>query len=224
MDQSQISGRIYAVGDIHGMYDKLTTLVNRLPFDPDKDLMVFLGDYINRGPESSKVLDFLIDFEKTCSNTVCLIGNHEHILMEYSEHPDPDDLRSLRNMGIEATLESYGKSDASELPGLAFMPASHRNFLKRLRPYFRTGKYLFVHAWIAGDVEPENVRLDMLLNSRPHAGDMRKESLNDRFLIFGHTPFETPFITESYAGLDTGAVYGNMLTAIKLPEMIFFHS
>lgn len=224
MNKEQFSGKIFAVGDIHGEFRKLEALMKRLPFNPDNDLVVFLGDYINRGQESRMVIDFLIDLEKNYGNTTFLIGNHEYSLIEYSKNPEPDDLRALRAMGIEATLDSYGAKDANALAGLSFMPAAHINFLKKLKPFFRTDRYIFVHAWIPEGIEPENTRLDILLNSRPNIMDLKKNARRDQMVIFGHTPFETPFVTENFIGIDTGAVYGNMLTAIELPDMIFYHA
>lgn len=224
MKFSQFSGKIFAVGDIHGCLSKLETLMKRLPFNPEKDLVVFLGDYINRGAETRQVIDFLLRLEKAAAHTVFLLGNHEHSLLEYSKNPDHDDLRALRCMGIEATLESYGKKDARELRDLSFMPENHRRFIRNLKPFFRIMGYLFVHAGIVQGIEPENTRFDVLVNSRPHIMDMKNSDEKSQTVVFAHTPFETPFVKKNLIGIDTGAVYGNMLTAVELPGMIFYHA
>lgn len=224
MEEPLFSGKIFAVGDIHGCLAKLENLMKRLPFNPENDLIVFLGDYINRGPETRKVMDFLLGIEKASDHAVFLLGNHEHSLLEYSKKPDPDDLRTLRLMGIENTLECYGEKDARSLRDLLFMPENHRRFIRNLKPFFRTGDYVFVHAGIAPGLELENTRLDALLNSRPHKMDMKDTIYKKQTIVFGHTPFETPFMTDNLIGIDTGAVYGNMLTAVELPEIIFYHA
>jgi len=224
MNPKRFSDKIFAVGDIHGSLRKLETLMKRIPFNPEKDLIVFLGDYINRGPETRQVIDFLLDLEKAADHAVFLIGNHEHSLLEYSKKPDPDDLRALRAMGIEATLECYGEKDARALSNLSFMPENHRRFIRSLKPFFRTEKYLFVHAGVVQGLEPENTKIDVLLNTRPHIMDMKNAIKRKQTVIFGHTPFETPFVTETLIGIDTGAVYGNMLTAVELSDMIFYHA
>jgi len=224
MKFSQFSGKIFAVGDIHGCLSKLETLMKRLPFNPENDLIVFLGDYINRAGETSQVIDFLLGIEKVAAHTVFLLGNHEYSLLEYSKKPDHDDLRALRLMGIDATLECYGKKDARELRELSFMPENHRRFVRSLKPFFGTTDYIFVHAGIVQGVEPENTRVDVLVNTRPHMMDMKNSDEKSRTVVFGHTPFETPFVTKNLIGIDTGAVYGNMLTAVELPDMIFYHA
>ncbi len=91
-----------------------------------------MGDYINRGPETDKVLDTLIELHETCANAVFLMGNHEYALLDYSYSGDPEALRVLRVMGIEATMESY-KASLRRLPDLVCFPGAHREFLKSLK-------------------------------------------------------------------------------------------
>ena len=72
--------QIFAVGDIHGCFDKLKALLDKIPFDPQRDTIVFLGDYVDRGPSSYEVVEFLIELKKNCENAVFLKGNHEEML------------------------------------------------------------------------------------------------------------------------------------------------
>ena len=212
---------IFAVGDIHGCLDRLVRLVERLPFDPDKDTLVFLGDYINRGPDSRGVLDFLLDLEKRCAHTIFLLGNHERALLRYARTGSPDELVLLRAMGVDATLSSYGDKTPRALLDLAFMPASHRDFIEKLRPYWLDGDFLFVHAGLSPDKRVEECSLDELTEVREiflsHIGPGRP------VVVFGHTPFETPLVMQDKIGIDTGAASGNMLTAVMLPARRFFH-
>jgi serine/threonine protein phosphatase 1 len=224
--------KIFAVGDIHGCYDKLTTLLGRIPFDRDRDTLIFLGDYINRGPDSRKVLDHLIRLKKECRNVVYLVGNHEHTLLEYSVTGDMESLKALRMMGLEATLQSYGSS-IRHLPGLACFPEEHRDFLRSLDFAFIDGRNIFTHA----DISRKSIELcpgegrcarhdhpdeAALLFSRRL---VRKEAETYGYtIIFGHSPVVFPLVLPNRIGIDTGAVYGNVLTAFELPGNCFHHA
>jgi len=214
--------RIFAVGDIHGCCQKLKVLLDRLPLDPAKDFLIFLGDYLNRGPDSRQVLSLLLEVRRKVRNVVFLLGNHEYGLLEYARSGDPDDLRTLRPLGVEATLKSYADSPVRTIRGLAFLPDEHKFFLQRLVPYYRLDKYLFIHAGVIPGEDLDSCPLDRLLTVRDTFLNCR-EPLDD-IVIFGHTPFETPFVTHDKIGIDTGAVYGNLLTAVELPRLCFYHA
>jgi len=224
--------KIFAVGDIHGCYDKLAALLKQIPLNRDQDIIVFLGDYINRGPDSKKVIDALIELSETCTNTIFLKGNHEQMLLEYAATGDVETLRILRTLGIEATAESYG-CRVRHLSGLAGLPERHRDFLHNLEFSYTFGKYLFVHA----DANIE------ILNSQPIPEDLANadyisqtsllssrrlidehERIEGYTVVFGHTPFAVPLVTEDRICIDTGAVYGNVLTALELPAFRFYHT
>ncbi|GLI34419.1 metallophosphoesterase family protein [Desulforhabdus amnigena] len=214
--------KIFAVGDIHGCFEKLVQLMDRLPFDPKEDFLVFLGDYIDRGNESSKVISYLLALKERCRNIFFLMGNHEHVLLEYARTGDEEYLRILRKIGIEETLRSYGDSPVRSLYDLSFLPSDHRSFLEQLLPYYETEDYLFVHSGLPPGIAPENCPIEALLSVR---GTFLWHPVTlDKLIVFGHTPFETPFVTSDKIGIDTGAVYGNMLTAVELPRVRFYHS
>jgi serine/threonine protein phosphatase 1 len=216
--------KIFAVGDIHGCSSKLSTLLKSLPLDPDRDLVVFLGDYINRGPGSREVIEILIDLSQRVENAVFLMGNHEYAVLEYARTCDPEDLRLLRPLGIEDTLKSYGELSIRALRDLSFLPESHRFFLEGLVPYFRTKNYLFTHAGVIPGESIENCSPDRLLNVRSIFLEYEETESHGPVVVFGHTPFETPFLTRRKIGIDTGAVYGNLLTAVELPAVRFYHA
>jgi serine/threonine protein phosphatase 1 len=214
--------KIFAVGDIHGCYEKLVTLMKRLMFDEHRDFLIFLGDYINRGPKSREVISFLLELRQTCDNVIFLKGNHEHELLEYARTGDVVRLRALRQMGVEETLKSYENSPVATLRDLSFLPSDHRQFLERLEPYFELDGYLFVHAGVAPGEDVERCSIETMVNVRGPFLECRK-TLESK-IVFGHTAFETPLVTPDKIGIDTGAAYGNLLTAVELPRQRFYHS
>jgi len=215
-------GKIFAVGDIHGCYDKLKRLLDRLPYEPGRDRLVFLGDYIDRGPETKQVLDLLCELKEKDPSLIALIGNHEYILFEYHRTGDPALLPYLRKMGIDSTLKSYGVHTGFGLQSLNFMPAAHLDFLENLSLYWESEDYIFVHAGL----EPGVPLTEQDATSFCEARDsfLTSPADFDKKVIFGHTEFELPLITPNKIGIDTGAVYGNILTAVELPGENFYHA
>ena len=224
--------KIFAIGDIHGCAQQLTTLLDRIPYDKERDTLVFLGDYVNRGPDSKGVLDILLELKESCADIHFLKGNHEQEILEYSASGHTDSLRALRTMGVEATVESYG-ARAHSLTGLGCFPLEHREFLHTLKFFHLQDDYLFIHA----DINKELLSCPMkesddrmqryvmeigLLSSRRLAQE-RMTGI-DTVIVFGHIPFASPLVLADRIGIDTGAVYGNMLTAVELPQLRFFHA
>lgn len=227
--------KIFAIGDIHGCHRKLVALLGRLPLDREEDTLVFLGDYINRGPDSRQVLDTLIGLERNYSRVIFLKGNHEQALLDYALHGEADDLGLLRVMGIEATATSY-RASLRRLLDLSCMPPEHQQFLFDLKCSFTSGDYLFTHADFDDSLpfpssqETAQQRMQRrtaearLLASRRLGQEQDLEPKPERVVIFGHLPFATPLLRADRIGIDTGAVYGNLLTAVQLPQRIFFHA
>jgi serine/threonine protein phosphatase 1 len=218
----QENGKIFAIGDIHGVYGKLHDLLDRLPYTPGRDRLVFLGDYLDRGPDSARVLDLLCELKQRDPDTVALLGNHEYLLLEYYRSGDPILLPYLRSMGLDATLNSYGPGNGFNLRTLDFLPAEHLSFLQNLLPYWESSHYIFVHAGL----EPG---IPLAANDLPTLCEARETflTLDHNFgkkVIFGHTSFELPFVTPTKIGIDTGAMHDNLLTAVQLPDEIFFHA
>ncbi len=217
-----MKGNIFAIGDIHGCADKLARLLRRLPFDRRHDTLVVLGDYLDRGPAARQVLDQLCDLRTQGVHLVALLGNHESLLLEYHQSGDQALLPYLRQLGLENTLESYGGASLPELATLSFLPAAHREFLDSLLPYWETEEYIFVHAGLRAGVPLAAQSLADLCEVRePFLGS---EHDYGKRVIFGHTPFATPLITPHKIGIDTGAAYGHLLTAVELPAVSFYHA
>ena len=207
--------RIFAVGDIHGCLDKLVSLMGMIHVDPERDTIVFIGDYIDRGSESKGVVDFLIELAERHSRVVFLKGNHEQMFDFYLN--ETDKLWFLANGG-QSTLDSYLREDTP--PGSDLIPQAHLEFFKNLRHYHETEEYIFVHAGLKAHVPLEKQdEWDMLW--------IRDEFIFSDFdfgkrVIFGHTPFYEPLVLSNKIGIDTGAVYGNKLTCVELPIENFY--
>jgi serine/threonine protein phosphatase 1 len=207
--------RIFAIGDIHGCLDKLEALMGILDIELGKDTLLFVGDYIDRGPRSKEVVDYMIDLDRHHDHVVFLKGNHEFLLGRYLEGTE---IHMFLANGGDATLESYMRNGGSwgEQP----VPSDHLAFFDSLSLYYETDDYIFVH----GGLKPR-VALD-----KQQEWDMlwiRDEFIYSDFdfgkrVIFGHTPFRKPLILDNKIGIDTGAVYGNKLTCVELPALKFF--
>ena len=215
------SGRLFAVGDIHGCYERLRTLLARLPYKPGRDVLIFLGDYINRGGQSKSTIELITRLQKE-GEVHALLGNHEHLLLEYHRSGDTMLLPYLRQMGIETTLESYGAADLRDLGRLTFMPENHRAFLHGLRAYHETEDYIFIHAGLVNGLPLAEHNTAQLCEGRDF--NLFDNSSRGKTIVFGHTPFVSPLVTQNIIGIDTGAVYGNLLTAVELPARRFYHA
>lgn len=221
--------RIYAIGDIHGRSDLLELVLGRIEADLEarphaEPRIVFLGDYVDRGPDSRAVLERLLTLEAEPVATTFLLGNHDAYLLAYLEDPEMSD-RGLhwfaRGMGGAATLASYGVADASETVPLAThdafasaFPAAHRAFLHRAKLMEAVGSYLFVHAGIRPGVsldgqEPE----DLIWIREPFLSSRAQHGLK---VVHGHTI--VPFVEHhpNRIAVDTGAVRTGMLSCVVL--------
>jgi len=216
------NGKIFAIGDLHGCAARLRELLVRLPYKPGRDRLVFLGDYINRGPDTAKVLDLICALKERDPGLIALLGNHEYLLLEYHRSGDPALLPYLRKMGIDATLKSYGMHTAFSLQSLNFLPPAHLDFLKGLRLYWESESYIFVHAGL----EPGRALAEQDATSFCEGRDSFIAGAYDfgKQVIFGHTEFDLPLVTATKIGIDTGAVHSNLLTAVELPGGVFHHA
>jgi serine/threonine protein phosphatase 1 len=208
-------GKIFAIGDIHGSFDRLQELMQKIPIDFTEDTLVFIGDYIDRGPGSVEVVNYLIGLKKRVPEIIFLKGNHEDMLEKYLDGTDR--FTYLLNGG-QNTLDSYlSKTNSSNsFP----IPPDHMEFFQSLRLYYETEDYIFVHAGLRPKVPLESQEAEDLLW-------IRDKFIYSRYnfgkpVVFGHTPLEKPLVEPNKIGIDTGAVYGNALTCVQLPSLEFF--
>ena len=207
------NGRTFIIGDIHGCLDMLKRLMDRIAFSPGQDSLIFLGDYIDRGPDAKGVVDFILALADT-SRVECLKGNHEAMLLDFLSGGDRE--MFLINGGLK-TLESYETPERGD-PGNR-IPTNHRAFFNSLKLYLELDAYYVVHAGFAPGIPIENqAEEDMLWIRKPF---IYSDFDFGKKVLFGHTPFDEPLVMENKIGLDTGAVYGNKLTCLELPEERF---
>jgi serine/threonine protein phosphatase 1 len=175
--------KIFVIGDIHGCFDKLSALMDKIPINFKQDQLIFIGDYIDRGSSSLEVVDYLIDLKNRLPGTIFLKGNHEDMLENYLDGSDR--FTYLLNGG-QRTLDAY--LNRPNNPGEYPVPPAHLKFFKSLYLYYQTVDYIFVHAGLRKNVSLESQEtIDLLW--------IRDEFIFSDFdfgkrVIFGHTPFK----------------------------------
>jgi len=206
-----------AIGDIHGCLTSLRALVAQLP--PGEEL-VFLGDYVDRGPDTAGVIDYLVELveRRPCR---LLMGNHEHMMHRASIHLG--EVEVWRVNGGDATLRSYRQDpqDWLRLHDRASPLRRFLNFFPRLTLWHEDENALYVHAGI--DIEVPD-----MADQKPEVLLWIRERFYQRWadwqgkpVVFGHTPTRTMglprgriFQQGKLFGIDTGCVYGGVLTAL----------
>ncbi|MDR0902322.1 MAG: serine/threonine protein phosphatase [Opitutaceae bacterium] len=191
--------RILAIGDIHGSLAALETLVSGLSIQKT-DTLVTLGDYVDRGPDSRGVVDYLLALRGR-ANLVTLLGNHEAAMMD-SRRDRKMLTQWIMLFGGEATLDSYG------VPGLAEVPRGHWDFFEGCRLYYETETEFFVHAGVAPGLPLDRQPAEVLLwerfeTAKPHCSGKR--------MICGHTiqPGNVPRDLGHAVCIDTAAYAGD---------------
>ncbi len=234
-----------AIGDVHGHYRELIELLDKLEHDHnidfEKDTLVFLGDYVDGGPNTKDVLDHLIYLKETYPHFKFLYGNHEDLLIDamIPHHPVYGDYDMWFNQGGKETLISYSNKMGldyykSSLIGINdALPAKHLEFIKNLDTYYETDNYFFVHAGVKSEpleqVKKTMTRFDMIW--------IRDSFIFSKYdwgkkIIFGHTindgryspGFLSPIIKNNKIGIDTFAHNRGKLTAVILPNEEFVYT
>ena len=220
--------RVYAIGDIHGRADLLTRLHDRIRADAAdapalRKVIVYLGDYVDRGEESSRVIDILLDGPPPGFEAVPLCGNHEELMLSFLE--DAAMAPMWMANGGTATMYSYGvrfgdavtteaRFLAMQRDFRAALPGRHRDFLRGLAVSHVEGDYLFVHAGILpGRPLREQKREDLLW--------IREEFLSSTAdhgycVVHGHSIVDEPDERRNRIAIDTGAYFSNRLTCLVL--------
>jgi diadenosine tetraphosphatase ApaH/serine/threonine PP2A family protein phosphatase len=197
----------FAIGDIHGCHHALLELLAlcRDHAQGQAHRFVFIGDYVDRGPDSRAVIAALRDLERRApGNVVCLMGNHEDLMLDAIDSGDPT---WWLNNGGGQTLLSYGMRDPAGLP------PDDIAWVRSLRLSFDDGKRLFVHAGVDPDLPLDRQSREALLWIRGPFHRATKDY--GRLIVHGHTPTRDarPEIRPNRINIDTASVYGGVLTA-----------
>lgn len=227
MPSTDAGERIYAVGDVHGRFDLLQRMIEKIgdhsnALPPAKSLhILFLGDLIDRGPQSAQILHFLFELQRQSNRIIVLQGNHEEVLLQ-SLDGNVEVLNAWLRFGGLETLRSFGLSAPAEGEDLrsylrnvrATIPSQWVEWLRRLPLTARSGDYFFCHAGIRPGVGLRRQDREDLLW-------IREEFLSDRrdhgaVIVHGHSIEAAVQFRDNRIGIDTGAYRTGVLTALYL--------
>lgn len=217
---------VVAIGDVHGRLDLLLKLEKKIIASLDgkstnQNMIVMLGDYIDRGPSSREVINHLMSSPPSGFQRVCLCGNHEQEFLHFLRNPTQH-MAWLSWGGIE-TLKSYGISSGQCTEKFlrskmmanvldSHVPKEHLNFLEKLPSLLTMPNFIFVHAGIKPHVPLDQQTDADLLWIRAPFLTAQTLGITDQ-VVHGHTPVDQPTISKTRIGIDTGAYTSNILTA-----------
>lgn len=211
--------RHLAIGDIHGCFDALSTLIETVAPSSD-DIIVTLGDYVDRGPDSRAVLDLIIELQAS-HTVVALRGNHEIMMLDAKVKKSW--LRPWLTSGGYATLQSYASS-ADKEGRFTDIPDSHFDFLQNdLVPYYECETHFFVHANAAASVAlAEQAEADLYWR---RLGEPAMHC-SGKIMVCGHTPQESgiPFFNGNAVGIDTWAFGDGWLSCLDVESGIIWQA
>lgn len=185
--------RLLAIGDIHGCIEKLEWLIAKVELRED-DTIIFLGDYINRGSNSSGVIEYLLKLKEKY-RSIFLMGNHEIMFLDYLRNGNSAFLLN----GGSITIRSYVKNNNFHVP------SCHLEFYEELRPFFVTEKFIFVHAGLRPGIPLVNQDWKDLLWIRDEF--LLTDYDWGKTIVYGHNVNKKPILLKNRIGLDTGCVY-----------------
>ncbi|PTQ13149.1 metallophosphoesterase [Sphingomonas oleivorans] len=219
--------RVYAVGDVHGRLDCLSRIEqaigrHREAFPEGEALVIFLGDYIDRGGESRGVIDALLGGRFAGMPARFLMGNHEDAMLHFLDDPAVGPIWFA--YGGMATLVSYGvrpegapgidRMNQLRLGLLTQLPVEHRRFLESLELWIQLGDYLFVHAGIRpGRPLAAQQREDLLMIREPF---LSTSEVMPWRVVHGHTVVEEPLFAPNRIAVDTGAYATGVLSCVVI--------
>ncbi|SFU00303.1 serine/threonine protein phosphatase 1 [Mesorhizobium sp. YR577] len=218
--------RIYAIGDVHGRRDLLEMMHARIKSELERDApadwcIVHLGDYVDRGPDSKGVVQFLIDAEKRDSRIISLAGNHDRGFLDFLANPEPEGL--FARYGGKETALSYGVdidfTNAEQCrKGHALLmdavPADHVTFLADLRYSASFGDFFFCHAGIRPGAPLDRQDSQDLIWIRGEF--LNYPYLHPKVVVHGHTPHDEPEVMANRVNVDTLAYKSGKLTALVI--------
>jgi len=224
-----IKGYAYVVGDIHGCYSELCELLSMIEADartlgPEAKKIVFLGDLMDRGPQSMEVIEHLANFNPDYADPIFLMGNHEEVFLNVLSGSEGA-LRAWFEFGGRECVRSYGVQNLGEIhmnpDKLLFriqekIPQKHIDFIQSFQDMYQFGGYLCVHAGIKPRVEINKqtskdlrwIRGEFMKYTKPHP----------LIIVHGHTIVESVELLPNRIAVDTGAYEGGPLTAVRLGQ------
>ena len=222
---------VFAVGDIHGRADLLERLLRVIDAEPDaaEATLVFVGDYIDRGDHSAAVLDILRGLEaERPGRVVCLLGNHERMMLDFLDDPVAKGRRWLRNGGLQ-TLLSFGAGLRGTAIGEGLAAEDRERLSDALRARLPDGLEGWLRArplfWQSGTVAITHAGADP---ARPlaeqgekpliwgHQAFFEQPRADGLWIVHGHTVQDAPSAGAGRIAIDTGAVFTGRLTAVAL--------
>ncbi len=198
-------GRTIAIGDVHGCAEALAAILRAIEPQFD-DVVVTLGDYVDRGPDTRGVIDQLISLADRCE-LVPLMGNHEEMMLDALDDPSRENLDRWFTCGGREALASYGET-VDDIPGI------HEALLRRLQLYHETDDFIFVHANYYWEMKLEDHPVYRLLWA-PLDMDVPRPHESGKTVIIGHTPQTSGDVLDlgHVVCIDTGCSMGGRLTA-----------
>ena len=191
--------RTIVIGDVHGCYHTLISLLEKVGYDKDTDKLILLGDYIDRGKYSCEVVEYLIKLQREAKECICLMGNHEYMAIT--------DRNLWKQNGGNKTISSYFRNKLS--------PNTHFWWFRQLPLYHETDNYIFCHAGLSYPKLKDN-SMDDILWGRDWIEEQPER--NEKQVVFGHTySTDLMYITKNGSfGIDTACVYGYQLCALVI--------
>lgn len=225
---------IFAIGDVHGCLKELTSLHKKIlthdKFDVKKDLLVYLGDYVDRGKESKAVIDQILKLKNNKIKMINLMGNHDEYMIDFLFN-NKNNIENWLNFGLDQTIRSYGIELVDFIKDgfgddiieqlrkklLNEMSEDQINFFKSLELSYSSDKYLFVHAGIDPKKSlSEQTRNDYLWS---RSEDFFKEDFKaEKIIVHGHTPVEKIISNQFRINIDSGCYFSGKLTGVCLSD------
>ena len=225
---------IFAIGDIHGSLNELTSLHKKIlthdKFDVKNDLIIYLGDYIDRGKNSKEVINQILKLKNNKIKTVNLMGNHDEFMIDFLFN-NKNNIENWLNFGLDQTLRSYGIEvvdfikdgfgddiiDQLRNTLLSTMNEEHINFFKSLELSFSSENYLFVHAGIDPNKKLEDQTKENFLWSRSKSF-FDKDFKSEKIIVHGHTPEENIINNLFRINIDSGCYFSGKLSSVCLSD------
>lgn len=229
--------RLYAMGDIHGCITELLALERLIAEDAGEDAskacLIHLGDHVDRGPRSADVLEHLRSTGPGGMRRICLLGNHEDMMLDFLRDPGPD--HAWLEFGGRETLASYGIGSwgrsRAELRNLlaSHIPQEHVDFLGKMPIMVRALSYCFVHAGLRPGILPAHQSDSDLIWYRPPGAPNGETPPAAGFptVVHGHVPVPEAQVVVGRINVDTGAYSTGRLSAVRLAEgvaPVFLHT